>query len=109
MVIRVNPAQARQLIEAGSVVVVDVREPAEWACGHIPGARLLELSTVKADPRTILPSEGVLFVCAGGVRSQTAARYAAERGVKRVYSLTGGTQSWIKAGLPLANELSVAV
>jgi len=43
------------------------------------------------------------------VRSQTAARYATERGVTRVYSLTGGTQSWMKAGLPLANELSVAV
>jgi len=109
MVIRVNPEQARKLIADGSVVVVDVREPAEWARGHIPEARLVELATVRADPRAVLPSEGVLFVCAGGVRSQTAARYATERGVTRVYSLTGGTQSWMKAGLPLANELSVAV
>lgn len=110
MVIRVNPEQARKLIESGEVEVVDVREPGEWARGHIHGARLVELATVKSDPpRANLPREGVLFVCAGGVRSQTAARYATERGVTRVYSLTGGTSSWIKAGLPLTDEMSVAV
>jgi len=109
MVIRVNPAQAQKLIEEGSVVVVDVREPSEWARGHIPSAQLIELATVKSNAKAVLPDEGVLFVCAGGVRSQTAARYATERGVKRVYSLTGGTQSWSKAGLPLSSELSVAV
>ncbi len=108
MVVRVNPEQARKLIDSGSVEVIDVREPAEWARGHIPGARLLELAKVRSEAAS-LPREGVLFVCAGGVRSQTAARHALERGVTRVYSLTGGTQSWIKAGLPLANELSVAV
>lgn len=109
MVIRVNPEQARKLIEAGSVEVIDVREPGEWARGHIPDARLLELAALRADPRVSLPRDGVLFVCAGGVRSQTAARIAIERGVTHVYSLTGGTSSWMKAGLPLANELSVAV
>jgi rhodanese-related sulfurtransferase len=106
MVVRVNPEQARKLIDSGSVEVIDVRDPAEWARGHVPGARLVELAAVRS---ANLPSEGILFVCAGGVRSQTAARYALERGVTRVYSLTGGTQSWIKAGLPLTNELSVAV
>ncbi len=80
MVIRVNPEQARKLIEAGSVEVIDVREPGEWARGHIPDARLLELAALRADPRVSLPRDGVLFVCAGGVRSQTAARIAIERG-----------------------------
>jgi rhodanese-related sulfurtransferase len=108
MVVRVNPEQARKLIESGEVEVIDVREPAEWARGHVPEARLVELANVRSGAAT-LPSEGILFVCAGGVRSQTAGRYAEERGIKRVYSLTGGTASWIKAGLPLANELSVAV
>ena len=71
--------------------------------------RLVELAKVRSDARANLPAEGVLFVCAGGVRSQTAGRYAEERGVKRVYSLTGGTSSWAKAGLPLSSELSIAV
>jgi rhodanese-related sulfurtransferase len=109
MFVRVNPQQARALIEAGTVEVIDVRDPSEWSRGHIPGARLIELSTIRNDPRGNLPREGVLFVCAGGVRSQTAARIAVEHGLKRVFSLTGGTQSWMKAGFELANELSVAV
>jgi rhodanese-related sulfurtransferase len=51
----------------------------------------------------------VLFVCAGGVRSQTAARAALEHGIRRVFSLAGGTLSWKKAGLPLEAPLAVAV
>ena len=110
MVVRVNPEQARRLIDAGAVDIIDVRDAAEWASGHIPGARLVELATLRENPRRAkLPRAGILFVCAGGVRSQTAGRLAIELGITLVYSLTGGTQSWMKAGLPLSNELSVAV
>ena len=109
MVVRVNPQQARQLIESGSVQVVDVRDPAEWGRGHIAGASFVELATVRSDPQKSVPRDGVLFVCAGGVRSETAARHAIAAGATRVYSLVGGTSSWLKAGLPLVNELSVAV
>jgi rhodanese-related sulfurtransferase len=109
MFVPVNPMQARELIASGHVDVVDVRDPAEWGSGHVPGARLVTLAMLRADPRANLPRDGVLFVCAAGVRSQTAARIAADIGLSRVYSLSGGTRSWLKAGLPLANELSVAV
>ena len=53
--------------------------------------------------------QGILFVCAAGVRSQTAARIAAGIGLTKIYSLTGGTRAWVKVGLPLVNDLSVAV
>jgi rhodanese-related sulfurtransferase len=109
MFVRVNPAQARALIEAGTVEVIDVRDPAEWSRGHVPGARLVSLAALRSDPRSNLLRDGVLFVCAGGVRSQTAARLAVEHGLTRVFSLTGGTQSWVKAGYDLTEELSVAV
>lgn len=108
MVVNVSPQQAHELIANGSVEVIDVRAAAEWERGHVPGARLLSLDEVRANP-ALLPREGILFVCAGGVRSQTAARVAAQHGIKRVYSLTGGTLSWVKAGLPLAMPLDVAV
>ena len=109
MFVRVNPHQARALIEAGTVEVIDVRDPEEWSRGHVPGARLVTLAQLRNDPRGSLPHDGVLFVCAGGVRSQTAARIAVDEGLTRVFSLTGGTQSWVKAGLDLTSELSVAV
>jgi rhodanese-related sulfurtransferase len=90
--------------------VIDVREPDEFAGGHIAGARLVPLTTLRAAPRASLPEDGVLFVCAGGVRSQTAARLAGHYGVTRVFNLSGGTKAWVKAGLPLATEeLGVAV
>lgn len=109
MVVRVNPVQARRLIDSGSVQVVDVREPSEWSRGHIPGAQFVELAAVRSDPGHAVPRDGILFVCAGGVRSETAARHAIASGATRVYSLIGGTSSWMKAGLPIVNELSVAV
>ncbi len=103
-----TPQRASELIASGEVEVVDVRHPEEWAHGHVPGARLMTLDEVRSHPER-LPRENVLFVCAGGVRSQTAARVALHHGIKRVYSLTGGTLSWIKAGLPLALPLDIAV
>ena len=96
-------------MDAGTVEVIDVRDPSEWSRGHVPGARLVTLATLRTDPSANLPKDGVLFVCAGGVRSETAARIAKEHGLTRVFSLIGGTQSWMKAGYELTSELSVAV
>ena len=102
----VSPERAATLI-ANGVAVVDVREPAEWEHGHIPGARLMSLGTLRTARGKVKGS--VLFVCSRGMRSQTAARLAAEHGVRSVYSLAGGMNSWVNAGLPVTTELSVAV
>ncbi len=94
---------------SGEVDVVDVRDPREWSGGHIPGARLVPLEQLRASPNTAIPRDKVVFICAAGVRSQTAARVAASLGHTMIYSLNGGTRAWVKAGLPLVHELSVAV
>ena len=104
-----SPQQAQELMSRGEVDVVDVRDPSEWADGHMPGARLVPLEQLRAAPKAALPRDGVLFVCAAGMRSQTAARLAAAQGLTRVYSMNGGTRGWAKAGLPLVQDLSVAV
>jgi rhodanese-related sulfurtransferase len=109
MVRSITPQEAHELISRGEVLVLDVRDPGEWSGGHIEGARLVPLEQLRASPKDELPRDGVLFVCAAGVRSQTAARVAAAQGLTKIYSLTGGTRGWVKAGLPLVNELSVAV
>jgi rhodanese-related sulfurtransferase len=105
----VDVAEAQALAQRG-VTVVDVREPSEWANGHIAGARLLPLSTLRTVAvDKVLPKRKVLFVCAAGVRSRLAARLAAESGVREIYNLVGGTSAWSKRGLPLVRELEVAV
>ena len=109
MIYSITPQQANELISRGDVDVVDVRDPSEWSDGHLPGARLIPLEQLRANAKALLPRDGVVFVCAAGVRSQTAARVAASLGLSRIYSINSGTRGWVKAGLPLVNDLSVAV
>jgi rhodanese-related sulfurtransferase len=109
MIRSVTAQQASEMIARGEVEVVDVRDPGEWSGGHLPGARLVPLEQLRANASQSLPRDSVLFVCAAGVRSQTAARIAAAIGLQNVYSLNGGTRGWVKSGFQLVNDLSVAV
>jgi rhodanese-related sulfurtransferase len=108
MVQQVSVQQAKDLIAKGDVEVIDVREPNEWAGGHLPGARLVPLAQLRTDAKTALARDGVIFVCAAGIRSLVAARIAEGTGLTRVFNLTGGTQSWAKAGFPLTQGLTAA-
>jgi len=99
----VSAREAQDLIGAGGMDVVDVREPHEWATGHVPGARLIPLGQLRADPEGAHLGPKVLFVCERGGRSQHAAQLAEERGIPEVYGLEGGTLAWRAAGLPIEN------
>jgi rhodanese-related sulfurtransferase len=104
MINSLEPRQAQELIARGEVDIVDVREPREWRTGHLPGARLVPLDRLRASPRDSLPRDGVIFVCAAGIRSQTAAKLAEANGLTTLYNLSGGTRGWVNAGLPLVND-----
>jgi len=104
MVHSLSPEQAQELINRGEVDVVDVREPREWSTGHLPGARLVPFARLRGSPRAALPRDSVIFVCAAGTRSESAARLAVENGLSRVYNLSGGTRGWVRAGLPLVQD-----
>lgn len=105
MVETLNAAQAAQLIAAHSVDVVDVRDDVEWHTGHIPGARLVPLDRLRAEPEQLGPtSAAIVFVCAKGVRSLTAAKLAERLGYAKVYNLDGGTKAWERAGFELVIE-----
>ena len=107
MVKPLSPKQAAERIAQGGVEIIDVRETHEWLDGHLAGARLVPLAQFRQNPKAELPHDGVIFVCAAGVRSETAARLAAQHGFKEVYNLTGGTRAWLRAGLPLEREAAV--
>ena len=97
----ISAGDAQKLIAGGGVDIVDVREGHEWATGHVPGARLVPLGQLKADPEGAQLGSKVLFVCERGGRSLHAAQLAEARGVAEVYSLDGGTLAWRAAGLPI--------
>lgn len=102
MVREVDPQMAAQLQREGAVVV-DVREPDEWALGHVSGAQLIPSGDL---PRRLqagaLPRESeILFICASGGRSWNAASLAEASGYHKVASVAGGTSKWRELGLPI--------
>ncbi len=92
------PTQARDLAASGALVV-DVREPHEWAAGHIHGAVHRPLGGL--DPDELPRDRPVLTICRSGGRSSSAARALAEAGHRDVVNLSGGLTAWARAGLPL--------
>jgi rhodanese-related sulfurtransferase len=101
MIQNLTPLQAHELMIRGEVDVIDVREPHEWLGGHLPGSRHVPLGRFREGPKAALTRDGVIFVCAAGVRSYVAARLAEAVGLSRVYNMAGGTRSWQNAGLPV--------
>jgi rhodanese-related sulfurtransferase len=67
------------LLVSGELDVVDIRDTQEWSDGHIPGARLVPLDDLRADPEKTLPRSNIVFVCGQGLRSLTAAKLADPR------------------------------
>lgn len=99
MVRSIGPREAEALMAKGSLDIVDVREPHEWATGHVPGARLVPLNSLLTSWASATVGDPVLFVCAKGGRSATAAELAEKNGAQAVYSLEGGTIGWKSEGL----------
>ena len=107
----VETITARELAELMSqgVDVVDVRDTNEWAAGHIAGSRVVPLDTLRADPDAVLSHDStIVFVCAKGARSLTAAKLAERFGYARIYNLEGGTTAWARSGLGLTSEAAAA-
>jgi rhodanese-related sulfurtransferase len=93
-----SPQQVAQLLADRQIILIDVREPEEFASQRIPGALLYPLSTFDA---TALPADGprrVVFQCGSGKRSAMAARARLAAGAKRAAHLAGGIGAWTAAG-----------
>lgn len=93
--------------QADGAVVIDVREPFEYASGHVPGARLLPLSQVSVRAAELPKDEPVYVICATGNRSLVAADYLARAGVD-AWSVAGGTSEWQRSGRPVAWDRNAA-
>lgn len=80
--------------------LVDVREPQEFADGHVPGAEPMPLMTVPQRLAELPTDRPVYLVCAVGARSGQAAAFLATRGVDAV-NVDGGMSDWRAAGYPV--------
>lgn len=88
--------------------LIDVRQPEEYTQAHIPGARLVPLMEVEADPEQIEAAEHTIFYCRSGGRSMRAAiRVVHARGLDNVYNLAGGMLGWNGDSLPDVPNIQV--
>src|SRR3989442_8443898 len=92
----VDAVRARELIETGDPVILDVREQDEWDEGHIPGALHVPRGNLESRIEGAAPDRerAVLVYCSAGNRSAFAAKTLEELGYADVVSLSGGFTDW---------------
>lgn len=102
MVVRdLDIAAVKAGLANGTMLVVDVREPHEFAAGRIPGSVSLPLS--QFDPAAIpdAPGKQVVFSCAAGMRSLRALEFAQSAGLALDSHYVGGFKDWVMQGEPI--------
>jgi rhodanese-related sulfurtransferase len=95
-----TPQQVKAGLDARTILLIDVREPAEFATEKIAGALNAPLSTFKP---AALPDAGgktIVLQCAGGKRSAMAVDQCRKAGQAIETHLAGGLTAWKGAGLP---------
>lgn len=95
----VAPAEGQKLVQEGALLI-DVREPHEYAEIHAEGAQPLPLSEFEARYRELPRDRPLVMICRSGARSARAGQYLLDQGYPEVVNLAGGTLAWTDAGLP---------
>jgi rhodanese-related sulfurtransferase len=102
----VSPMQATLMINREDATVVDVRDVAEFAQGHIPNSRHIPLGQLEKRLTELekLKDKPLIINCASGNRSGSACGTLRKHGFARVVNLSGGLAAWDQAGLPVTKK-----
>lgn len=102
----ITPLQAVQLINQGGASIVDISSAADFAKGHLAGAKHIALSKIKnADPELEKMKSGpVIVVCKNGNTAHQAAASLVKMGAADVAVLKGGVTQWAADQYPLARK-----
>ncbi len=98
-----TPAQVEELVAAGKLELIDVRETYEHDAGHIAGDRHIEMDQLPAQAASLDPERSPVFYCRTGGRSAAAVEAFRASGFD-AYHLEGGIVAWVEAGKPLEPE-----
>jgi rhodanese-related sulfurtransferase len=90
-------AASAKIVAEARPYVLDVRQPEEYAAGHIAGARLIPLGELQGRADELPRDREIVVVCASGSRSASATRLLASLGYNAV-NLNGGMGAWAAAG-----------
>jgi phage shock protein E len=90
---RIDPKSAHQLVSQGAVLV-DVRTPAEFSGGSLPGARNVPLDRIQGGQHGLKPDGTYVLFCRSGARSAQACQRLREEGFDKVHDLGTGQVPW---------------
>jgi rhodanese-related sulfurtransferase len=98
-----TPDAAVMLMNRAKAVVVDVCEPAEFAGGHVVGAKNIPVGDLDAKLAAAVKNKTLplILVCQSGARSSRAVAIAKKLGFDNAQSLAGGMNAWRSANLPV--------
>ena len=102
---QVTPTElAARLGAERDLMVLDVREPVEWAEGHVADARHIPMRQVAERLGELPRDRRIAITCAGGVRSSLVASMLLSRGFTDLVNVWGGMTGWVQAGLPTTRD-----
>ncbi len=96
----ITPSELSSLLAGGFCQLIDVREPVEYAEGHVAGARLISLGNLEARVSEIDGAKPVIVMCHAGKRGLNALEKLRALGFTNVRNLEGGMLAWKAASLP---------
>jgi adenylyltransferase/sulfurtransferase len=92
---RLTVAELHELLQRGEKpLLVDVREDAEWAAGHLPGALHIPLGELPQRLEEIPSQSNAVFICRSGGRSMAACQMALRANIRSPANLEGGLLAW---------------
>lgn len=90
----INGQQACELLKAGKLKVVDIRDPQSYEAGRIKSAERLDNSNLQEFINNNPKDQAVLVCCYHGMASKSATDFLKAQGFSEVYSLDGGYEFW---------------
>lgn len=102
----VSPTEAVLLMNRSKLLILDVRDEAEFAAGHIQGAKHIPLGELESRIKELgkQKNKPVLVHCQRGMRSKTACKLLAGHEFAQLHNLEGGLDKWIEAKMPLVKD-----
>ena len=93
-----QPSELKALLDTSACapVILDVREPWEYAICHIDGCRLIPMAELPSHLEELDPKATIVVICHHGMRSQAIARFLEQAGFVDVANLQGGIDAWAR-------------
>lgn len=94
--IEITPIELKEYLEVARPrpLLLDVREPHEWAICHIEGSRHIPMNQIPEASAELDPEQEIIVICHHGARSARVATYLQQIGFSKVINLAGGVDAW---------------